>query len=401
MVAFVITAGVLCLAVASLVLILSIECLAAAFTGRPAPRAAEGGARPRTVVLVPAHDEEDILARALDSVRPQLGPEDRTLVVAHNCTDGTAELARSKGAEVLEVRDAGTGGKPDALKAGLRALDADPPEVVAIIDADCRASDGALEALARAALATGGPVQGIYLFGDAERPGESDGAPSISSLALLVKNLVRPLGLRRLGLPCLLNGSGSAYPFELLRHAPHGEGSIAEDYQLSIDLALRGHPTRFCAEAFVQSELPARRPNAKKQRTRWEHGHLALVFFTVPRLLLAGLGRPGLLALALDLAVPPLAFLALAWGLTAGLAAGVALTTDALFPLWVSGCSGALLFVSIVCAWLRFAGVSNTLSALVRVPVYVAWKVPLYLAFFKKREKRWTKTERDSEPLRR
>src|SRR6185503_340996 len=211
--------------------VLALECLAACW---PRRRAKSTPARlPRTVVLVPAHDEEECLPAALRSLAPELGEHDRVLVVAHNCTDRTAMVARARGAEVVEARDSGTGGKPDALKAGLRHLDADPPEVVVIVDADCRVEPGAVRTLAMAAAASGGPVQGDYRFA----AGSDDDFASLSSLALLVKNVVRPLGLTHLGLPCLLNGAGSAYPFAQLRAAPHGEGSIAEDYQLAIDLA--------------------------------------------------------------------------------------------------------------------------------------------------------------------
>jgi cellulose synthase/poly-beta-1,6-N-acetylglucosamine synthase-like glycosyltransferase len=377
------------------IVVLATECLVAALLGRP--RATPGaGRRGRCVVLIPAHDEERTLPIALDSVGPQLRAGDRIVVVAHNCSDDTAGVARAAGAEAVEVSDDGTGGKPDALKAGLAALDADAPATVVIVDADCEAHPGAIDVLARAAEETGGPVQGTYLFAPA---GEDDGRASISSLALLVKNLVRPVGLRRLGLPCLLNGAGSAYPFDVLRHAPHGEGSIAEDYQLSVDLALRGHPTRFVAAADVRSTLPADSKTAYGQRKRWEHGHLHLVLATAPRLMLGALRRldPRLFALALDLAVPPLALLALLWTAAAALTGAAWWLVGAAAPATVVLASGALLFVAILAGWLRFAGPGTTLRALARVPAYVLWKVPLYLAYLGKRQTRWQKTRRDHE----
>jgi len=385
---------VLALAVLVPIVVLAVECFVAALLGRPRRRApADAGPRPRTVVLVPAHDEEEGLPRALGSLEGQLGPEDRVLVVAHNCSDGTARIAREHRVDVAEVNDDGTRGKPAALEAGLAALDASRPEVVAILDADCEARPGAIEALARRAHESGGPVQGIYVFDDGR-----GGARSVSSLALLVKNLIRPLGLFRLGAPCLLNGSGSAYPFELLRDAPQGKGSIAEDYQLAVDLALAGKPPRFVPEAEVRTRLPGERRSAYRQRTRWEHGHLQLVFRTAPRLALAGLvrGRPALLALAADLAVPPLAFLALAWGASAALATATWLAGGGALAARVAAGSGILLAAAVLAGWIRFLGLGPTLAALARVPAYVAWKVPLYFAYFRDREKRWTKTPRDA-----
>lgn len=383
-------ASVLALAVLVPSAILALECLAACL---PAGRRARAAGRwPRTVVLVPAHDEEDCLPAALRSIRPELEAADRVLVVAHNCTDGTAAVARAHGALVCEARDDGARGKPAALEAGLAFLDADPPEVVVIVDADCSVEFGAIDALARAAHASGGPVQGAYLF-DAASEG---GLASLSSLALLVKNVVRPSGLARLGLPCLLNGAGSAYPFELLRRAPHGRGSIAEDYQLSIDLALLGHPTRFVREARVTSSLPARRAAAYRQRKRWEHGHLALAFGTAPRLIRLGLVRraPALAALGLDLLVPPLAFLVLAWLAASAAALASFASGGGPFALVLVAASAGLSFASIAGSLWRFAGARTALAALARIPLYVGWKLPLYLACLGRRETRWRKTER-------
>jgi len=372
--------------------VLAIECLAACL---PARRRRLALVRvPRTVVLVPAHDEEQCLPDALRSIEGELGEGDRVLVVAHNCTDRTAMIARARGAEVLEVRDAGTGGKPDALKAGLAHLAQDPPEIVVVLDADCRAEPGAVRTLAAAAAESAGPVQGDYRFAAAGQ----EGFDSVSSLALLVKNVVRPSGLARLGLGCLLNGAGSAYPFPQLRAAPHGEGSIAEDYQLAIDLAMAGHPTRFVPEARVRSVLPDRRRAALRQRRRWEHGHLTLVLRAVPGLVLRGLlrGDRHLLTLGLDLFVPPLALLALGW-------VGCLVLALLALPLggsaWALGlvlAGGAAAALGVGAGIARFAGASVLLGSVARIPRYVLGKVPLYLGFLGRRETRWRKTERTS-----
>jgi len=371
-------------------LVLAAECLAACL---PRRRQRFGLVRvPRTVVLVPAHDEEDCLPEALRTIEPELADDDRLVVVAHNCKDRTAMVARAMGAEVVEARDEGKGGKPDALKAGLRYLAQDPPEIVVIVDADCRVEHGAVRALAMAAAAHGGPVQGDYRFA-----GEGD-FNSISSLALLVKNVIRPLGLTRLGLPCLLNGAGSAYPFEQLYAAPQGEGSIAEDYQLAIDLARAGHPTAFVPEARVRSALPAREDIALRQRRRWEHGHLALVLRTAPRLLVEGLANRHLFFLGVDLLVPPLALLALALlgALALGLAALFALGEP--MPLWLAGAAVGTVALGLGAALTRFLGPGATARTLLAVPAYVLKKVPLYLGFFRARETRWMKTERPAAP---
>lgn len=372
--------------------IVTLEALVALGYRRGADQA-DMGDMPDTVVLMPAHNEEAVIVRTLESLNADLPANCRLLCVAHNCTDATADLARRHGAEVIEVRDAGTGGKPDALKAGLRWLDAKPPEVVVIVDADCVVAPGTLRALATQAKRLGHPVMGAYFFAPA---GADRGVATLSSLAVMLKNFIRPLGLHRLGQPCLLNGSGSAYPFPVIRAVPHGEGSIAEDYQLALDLLRRGHSTTFVPEARVDGQLPARQSTAQRQRRRWEHGHLFLAFRAAPRLLLEGLARldPGRIALALELAVPPLAFLGLMW---AG-AASVALMLHALWgesPLPLLLATAAAFLAAVLAAWARYAGPRATLAALAAAPAYLAWKLPIYRDFFTRRETRWMKTNRD------
>src|ERR1700744_6082035 len=74
-------------------------------------------------ILIPAHDEELLLPRLLDSLGAQtlMAPIGRILVVADHCSDSTAQLARQWGADVLE-RNSGPRGKPAALRDGLAWL---------------------------------------------------------------------------------------------------------------------------------------------------------------------------------------------------------------------------------------------------------------------------------------
>ncbi|MBU1690133.1 MAG: glycosyltransferase [Gammaproteobacteria bacterium] len=349
---------------------------------------------PRTVVLIPAHNEEGVISRGLASLFVDLPPNCRLLCVAHNCTDATAEVARRLGAEVIEVQDEGHGGKPDALKAGLQWLDASPPDVVVVVDADCVVSEGAVRMLATRAWELNRPVMGAYFFAPAD---VEKGLSTLSSLAVLLKNYVRPLGLHALGLPCLLNGSGSAYPFQILRNAPQGEGSIAEDYQLAIDLLRQGYPTAFVPEARVDGHLPKREDTALGQRKRWEHGHMFLVFRTGPRLMLEGLKRldKNRIALALEVGVPPLAFLGLMWVIAASLSLGLYAFYGHGGPLGFLTGTAVAFVAAVLMSWMRFAGVKSTLAALAAVPGYLMWKLPMYRDFFTRRETRWKKTERD------
>src|SRR5271170_7011982 len=68
---------------------------------RPSPNTAPGALFHRTTVLIPAHDEGSGILPTLPEVRVQLGPHDKVLVVADNCTDNTAGIVEAEGVEVV------------------------------------------------------------------------------------------------------------------------------------------------------------------------------------------------------------------------------------------------------------------------------------------------------------
>jgi cellulose synthase/poly-beta-1,6-N-acetylglucosamine synthase-like glycosyltransferase len=383
------------LALAALpVAVLLLQSLMAFARGEPAP--VPTGRRPRIAVLVPAHNESGGILATLDSLRPQLVDGDRILVVADNCSDDTAAVAARAGAQVRERYSADQRGKGYALDFGVRCLAEDAPEVVIIVDADCIVAPCALDRLARTAQQLGVPVQALYLM---HAPAGSGPMKKIAEFAWLVKNLVRPLGYARLGLPCQLMGSGMAFGWDLLSTASLAKGHIVEDLKLGMDLARAGKAPRFCPDALVYSSFPTSDAGTSAQRTRWEHGHLSMIVSTVPGLLRQGLtqGRLALLALALDLSVPPLALLAmLVMGLF-GLCLLLALVTAVALPLALATLLGLAFAAAVMLGWWAYG--RNTISAgnLLLAFWYVVRKVPLYLRFLVNRQVEWVRSKRDSE----
>ena len=391
-------ADTILLAVAAVLLVpvgvLFLECIAALLPRRR-PEWQANGPRPTVAVLVPAHNEEATVKTVIASVLPQLGRHDRLVVVADNCTDGTAAAAYDAGAIVVERREPHRVGKGYALDFGVRCLGVDPPEVVVVVDADCVAAPGTIDRLARCVGATGRPVQATNLVSQPDNPSSRD---LISTLAFMVKNLVRPLGLRRLGLPCLLTGTGMAFPWRTIQAAPLANGSIVEDMQVGTHLAMNGLPAVYCDEARVTGSLPKNGSAAFSQRTRWEHGHLQTLCTQAPRLLAAGLRRrdAGSIALALDVAVPPLSLLAamLVSATAAALAAGA--LGCSWRPAEMLIAEDLLLAISVLSAWAVFGRGKLPLAPLLTVPFYILWKIPIYLNFIVRRQKSWVRTERDA-----
>jgi cellulose synthase/poly-beta-1,6-N-acetylglucosamine synthase-like glycosyltransferase len=343
---------------------------------------------------MPAHDEALGIAATLRALLPQLAPRDRLIVVADNCSDDTASVARQEGAEVIVRTNAVDRGKGYALDFGVRHLESDPPDIAVIVDADCEVTPGALGSLAATCAKSGRPVQALYLM---HAPPNAGLKTRIAEFAWVLRNQVRPLGLWRLGLPCQLMGSGMAFPWECLRISTLATGHIVEDLKLGIDLARAGHAPLFCPEALVTSRFPDSAAGLQSQRTRWEHGHLGVIFRDAPRLLLESAlrRRLTLLALALDLSVPPLALLALQLLLVWLAALALYAFTAATAPLGLATLGIVLFGLAVITAWGRFARHVVSLASLALAPVYVLWKIPLYAKFLISRQIDWVRSKRD------
>jgi cellulose synthase/poly-beta-1,6-N-acetylglucosamine synthase-like glycosyltransferase len=358
-------------------------------------RAMPGGRRPRVAVVVPAHDEALLIAATVRAIVPQLLAGDRLLVVADNCADDTAPIAAAAGAEVLERFDREHRGKGYALDFSVRELARNPPEVVVIIDADCEAGSGTIDRLARLCLETGRPVQALDLM---RSPAGAGLRTHIAEFAWLVKNHVRALGLHRLGLPCQLMGTGMAFPWAVIRNAELASGHLAEDLQLGIELARAGKPALFCPEAQVISFFPGTADGITGQRTRWEHGHLGAIAGIAPRLLLEALRRRhrNLLALALDLCVPPLALLVLLVMTVHAVSAVFYAATGLALPLLLAMATFVIFAAAVLMAWFRYARQVISLASLAYAPLYALWKIPLYVKFMAKRQVEWVRSRRDA-----
>lgn len=376
-------------------LVLFFECLAALF---PLTSDLSNKSRPegtKVTVLIPAHDEESVICATLEQLSLALRPEDKVVVIADNCQDSTAQIARASGATVIERHDSNLKGKGYALDYGLNFLETDPPDVVVFVDADCYIEANAIEILVLQAVSTGKPIQASYLMETPQSPTYKD---LISTFAFKVKNLVRFEGLKRLGVPCLLTGTGMAFPWKAIRSINLASGHITEDMKLGIDLTLAGYEPVFCSQAAVKGYLPSNDRTATKQRTRWEHGHLQTLLTYVPQMLLESLRqkRLRLFLSALDLSVPPLSLLVVIWLGVLGISVVAAVLGVSWIPAIILIIAGWCLFLAIGIAWTKFGRTDIPLHKLLIIPVYVLWKIPIYLKFLIKPQKVWERTNRES-----
>ncbi len=346
-----------------------------------------------SVILIPAHNEEQVIRNTLNTIIPQLADSDRVLVIADNCSDSTADIVRELGCDVTERFHETDRGKGFALSHGLEVLTPNPPDVVIIVDADCQVQPGAIARIKAATLQFQKPVQARYLLQSPEGAGIKT---KVSEFAVFIKNKIRTKGLSVLGAPIPLLGSGMGFLWRDVTSVSLASGEIVEDMKLGIELADQGQGSLYDDGAVVLSELPVTEAALAKQRERWEHGHMGMIQkFALP-LIKNSLARtnPKLLLFGLDLAVPPLSLLLM-------FAVGVFLFF-AFMQIFID-LHGLLSAV----AWLVFAVISSVFivwllaaqhilkpSELIHIPLYVLSKLGVYKGFVEKKQTTWNRTDR-------
>ncbi|HEX2034105.1 MAG TPA: glycosyltransferase family 2 protein [Chloroflexota bacterium] len=404
---FVVTAGVALLTALAAGLLLSslyLVLLTAAgllahLSRRPTAGHASGaGGRPaqRFAVLVPAHNEALLIGRLLDNLRSlDYAPEAYTVhVVADNCDDDTATIARARGARVYERFDSAARGKGHALRWLLEQLRAagERPDAYVILDADSVVAPNFLRAMATRLAGGSEVVQAYYSVLNA-------GASPVAALrfaALAAIHYLRPLGRSLLGLSCGLKGNGMCVAAPVLEGFAWRWFTLAEDVEFHLALVEAGIRVDFAPETWVLADMPVTLRQAASQNARWERGRLHLLRSRVPHLLLSVLsGRGRNAALILDAGaeqlIPPLSVpFALGGGcLLAGLSLGQGQLT------LLAAATLAALVLHLLVALLLVRAPWRTYLALGYAPVYVCWKVGLYLrALLSAPGGRWIRTAR-------
>jgi 1,2-diacylglycerol 3-beta-glucosyltransferase len=253
-------------------------------------------------VVVPAHDEETQIAATVRSIQASGYPaaKRRIVVVADNCRDRTAGVARSAGVEVWERRDPSHRGKGYALDwAFSRLVEDGAIDAVCVVDADCEISENLLAAHAARLRDGAEAVQAPYVISN---PETSD-ATALRWASFALFNVVRPLGRHGLGLSSGLLGTGMAFSRRLLVRSPWRAFSYAEDREQHMRWVLDGVRVEFSPEAQVRSRAPTTAAGGQAQMARWDSGRSRLAWRLTPRLVWRWL-RTGD-ATALDAALEP------------------------------------------------------------------------------------------------
>jgi cellulose synthase/poly-beta-1,6-N-acetylglucosamine synthase-like glycosyltransferase len=356
------------------------------------------GPRTRFEVVVPAHNEELGIATTVANLLGADYPAElrRVVVVADNCSDGTAARAAAAGATVLERHDTENRGKGYALAYAFeRALDEGRTDAVVVVDADTQVTPNLLRAFDARLQAGAGAIQAEYAVANREASWRT----RLMHIGFTLFHDVRSRARERLGVSAGLRGNGMAFATSLLREVPHDAFSVVEDVEYGIRLGRAGYRVHYAGDARVFGEMVSSEKGSRTQRQRWEGGRLTLAKRHAFGLLAEGLRKRSLLLLdlAADLLVPPLTYVALA--VIVGGVASALWVLLAHGPWWVAAPWAAALagFAMYVVrgVWLSRVGPRAILD-LAWAPVYMAWKVVLAVRSSPSRGE-WVRTAREGE----
>ncbi len=354
----------------------------------------------RFAVVVPAHNEEMMIARTIYSLHTLIYPKKLfdVVVVADNCTDSTAETARRLGATVYERFDETNRGKGFALRWIFDKLlkSQNGYDAIVVIDSDSLVSGNYLEVM-NGYLEKGSRV---IQSSDLVLPQPGNWSIEATRIGFLLFNYVKPLGRKKLNLFAGLRGNGMCFSADVLRSFPWQAWSLTEDVEYGLMLIQQGVSIDFAPEAIVWAQMPVNASNAVSQRTRWESGRRQITHRYAPYFLKESFKRGSFryFDVFLDLVTPPFVnmmfYISLLFVISL---AGWLLSWSSPIPVLLWGVIGVMGLAHFILG-MAASGTGTTIyKSILYIFRYIGWKVKVLIrSMYTGMETQWIRTTRDN-----
>ncbi|MGL5086213.1 MAG: glycosyltransferase family 2 protein [Clostridium sp.] len=226
----------------------------------------------RFAMLVAAHNEEVVIGNLVESLKKQKYPKEMydIFVIADNCSDNTAKIAREYGANVYERFNNEQKGKGYALEwmfAKIFKMNK-KYDAIAVFDADNLVSPNWLKEM-NSKMCEGYKVVQGYI--DSKNPNDSWIATSYS-VAFWTQNRMYQLARANIGLSNQIGGTGFAIGTQILKDLGWGATCLTEDLEFSCKLILNGEKVGWAHDAIIYDEKPLTLKQSWVQRKRWMQG---------------------------------------------------------------------------------------------------------------------------------
>ena len=354
-------------------------------------------ARHRYCVLIAARNEERVIANLIRSIKEQTYPQSLIdiCVVADNCTDHTAAVARQAGAYVTERQNTSLIGKGYALDYLLKNLPAPrKPDAYLVFDADNILDPHYIEEMNKVYAAG-------YLASTSYRNSCNYDSNWISAgygLWFLRESRYLNQARMQMGTSCAISGTGFMVAASVIeKNNGWIHHLLTEDVEFSVDSVLHGITIGYCGTAVVYDEQPVTFSQSWNQRLRWCKGFYQVLASYGQSLIRTIAGLRSFAAFDMLMAIAPAALIsvttlllngaALAWGILAESASLITLCADSLFSsiwgyyqvLFVLG------IVTVITEWKSIrASVAKKLLYSFTFPIFMFTYVPIAIAAFRK-----------------
>lgn len=241
----------------------------------------------RLAVVIPAHNEENVIRDSLYSILGCNYPSSLydVYVIADNCTDRTAAISREAGARVLERTNETLRGKQHALKWAFEHINLDEYDAVVVLDADNHIHPNYLRVV-DVELNQGNKV--IQGYVETKNPCDSWVTANYAYMFWYICRLQMARTL--LGLSAWLAGTGLCISTDIIRRVGWNVQTMTDDVEYTCQLILAGEKVTFAPDAVVYDQKPVSLGDSMRQRLRWIRGQTQTSIKYVPRLL-AGMVR--------------------------------------------------------------------------------------------------------------
>lgn len=236
-------------------------------------------------LVVAAHNEQNVIGEMVDSLKLiDYEKEDYDIfVIADNCTDATAKIAREHGADVHERSNNKEKGKGYALNWMFeRIFEMEKKyDAICVFDADNIVHKDFLKEINVKFNQGFKAVQGYV---DTKNPNDSWITASYA-ISFWCLNKLYQQARSNLGLSNQINGTGFAVSTEVIKEYGWSATCLAEDMEFTMQLVLNDISVGYAPKAVIYDEKPLTLSQSVKQRTRWMQGHADVASRFIPKLL--------------------------------------------------------------------------------------------------------------------
>ena len=239
----------------------------------------------RFAILIPAHNEGTVISNLIKNLSELNYPRNlyEIFVIADNCSDDTAEIARNAGATVYERFDEVKKSKGYALEWMFGKLD-ETFDAVVIFDADNLVHTEFLSAMNNHLCSGDKIIQG---FLDAKNPYDS-WVSGTFAIAFWLIDYVSHQAKTNIGLSAVLGGTGMCISLEVIKKIDWRARCLVEDMEYTMRALTNGIKTTWAAEAIVYDEKPITFKASWIQRKRWAQGQFDVAHRFIPQMLKSG-----------------------------------------------------------------------------------------------------------------